>query len=99
MKLAKLNGTPFAKALNELLSALIAAHPDNQQILDDVTSSRVALRVTIDQKVDVLAIAANREDGEQRIVATVDMAGDASEWHAIFPDWNAEPPPIDAVLH
>jgi len=99
MKLAKFDGTPFAKSLKSLLGTLLAGHPDSQAILADVTAERLALRITIDQTQNVLTIGATQQDGERRLVATVDMAGDASEWHVIFPDWNAEPPPIDAVLH
>ena len=99
MKLVRLNATPFATALNELLGTLIAAHPDSQQILDDVTAGRLSLRIIVDQAQNRLTIGATQQDGEQRVVAGVDMSAGSSSWQVVYPDWNAEPPPIDAVLH
>jgi len=98
MKLATFDGTPFAMALESLLGTLIAGHPDKEQILADVTAGRVALRVTVDQALNLLTIGA-REDGEQRLVATVDMSAGSSSWQVVYPDWNAPAGPIDATVH
>ncbi|HUG47982.1 MAG TPA: hypothetical protein VMP67_06170 [Candidatus Limnocylindria bacterium] len=99
MKLATFDGTPFAESLRSLLGSLLAGHPDSQAILDSVTAGRLRLRIVIDQAANVVTIGATTEAGEQRLLATVDMAAGSAAWRVLYADQQAPPPELDAVLH
>jgi len=98
MKLVTFDGTPFAESLRSLLGSIVAQHPDNETILEGIAARRIAVRVIVDQTANVLTVGATLDTGEQRIVATVDMAAGASAWRVVYPDWTPAPE-IDATVH